>query len=33
MRRFVFGLVLISSTGAVRAAEGAQQDSHSLLLS
>ena len=33
MRRFVFGLVLISSTGAVHAADGAQQDSHSSLLS
>ena len=33
MRRFVFGLVLVSSTGAVHAADGAQQDSHSSLLS
>ena len=33
IRPFVFALVLISVTGAVRAADGAQQDSHSLLLS
>jgi hypothetical protein len=33
MRRLVFGLVLISSTGAVHAADGAQQDSHSSPLS
>ena len=32
MKRFVFGLVLIGSTGVVHAAEGAQQDSHSSLL-
>ena len=33
MRRFVFGLVLISSTGAVHAADGSQQDSRSSVLS
>jgi hypothetical protein len=33
MRRFVFGLVLIGSTGAVHAADGAQQDTRSSLLS
>jgi hypothetical protein len=33
MGRFVFGLVLISSTGALHAADGAQQDSRSSLLS
>jgi hypothetical protein len=33
MGRFVFGLVLISSTGAVHAADGAQQESSSSLLS
>jgi hypothetical protein len=33
MRRLVFGLVLISSTGGVHAADGAQQDSHSSPLS
>ncbi len=33
MGRIVFGLVLIGSTGTVHAADGAQQDSRSSLLS
>jgi hypothetical protein len=33
MGRIVFGLVLISSTGAVHAADGTQQDNSSSLLS